>query len=282
MGCRSEAEAVEARDFASRVARPPEVVRAMVEAVHGEVLRTSRCVSSANFTRIAHADLWLLFDQYDARFFEGRLRRLVERQAQGRLVLRFSNRLTSSGGRTTTTRARACPQCGGAEAASCEIAISSALLFQTFRGEQRPIVVNGLRCVDRLSAMQRIFEHELIHLLEMLAWGDSSCSAPRFLELARRIFGHTDVSHGLVTAAERTVTDFDIRPGDRVAFTCEGVRHVGVVNRIQRRATVLVESPEGTPYSDGRRYRKYYVPPSMLEVEEARAELVFTGVGAGG
>ena len=35
--------------------------------------------------------------------------------------------------------------------------------------------------------------------------------------------------------------------------------------RITRRATVLVESPEGQHYSDGKRYQKFYVPLDMLE-----------------
>ena len=55
------------------------------------------------------------------------------------------------------------------------------------------------------------------------------------------------------------------RVGDRVTFLFEGVRHVGVVNRITRRATVLVESPAGTAYSDGKRYVKFYIPLPMLE-----------------
>ncbi len=56
-----------------------------------------------------------------------------------------------------------------------------------------------------------------------------------------------------------------MRVGDRVAFTFDGARHVGVVNRITRRATVLVESSAGTPYSDGKRYVKFYIPLTMLE-----------------
>jgi len=42
------------------------------------------------------------------------------------------------------------------------------------------------------------------------------------------------------------------------------MRHVGRVNRITRRATVLVENPHGALYSAGKRYRTYYVPLPML------------------
>jgi hypothetical protein len=35
---------------------------------------------------------------------------------------------------------------------------------------------------------------------------------------------------------------------------------MGLVNRITKRATVLVEDAEGQKYSDGLRYKTYYVP----------------------
>jgi hypothetical protein len=57
---------------------------------------------------------------------------------------------------------------------------------------------------------------------------------------------------------------FDVRVGDRVAFELDGTQFHGRVNRITRRATVLVESLRGEPYSDGRRYLTYYVPLPLL------------------
>ena len=36
-------------------------------------------------------------------------------------------------------------------------------------------------------------------------------------------------------------------------------------NRVTRRATVLVPADDGERFSDGNRYRKYYVPVNMLE-----------------
>jgi len=125
--------------------------------------------------------------------------------------------------------------------------------------------VNGLVCNDRLEAAQRVFEHELIHLLEMLVWGGSSCSADRYKGLVWNYFAHTQTRHDLVTQQERARTRFDVRVGDRVAFTFDGVRHQGVVNRITRRATVLVEDAHGSPYTNGKRYLKFYIPLSMLE-----------------
>ena len=103
-----------------------------------------------------------------------------------------------------------------------EIAISTTLLSQTFGDVQRPVRVNGLLCRDRVEALQRIFEHELLHLLEMLIWTKSSCSAPRYKALAWSYFGHTETKHDLITQHERASHHFGIRVGDRVAFRVRG------------------------------------------------------------
>ena len=47
-------------------------------------------------------------------------------------------------------------------------------------------------------------------------------------------------------------------------FSNEGQQRRGFVNRITKRATVLVQDKKGTPYSDGKRYVKYYVPLNQL------------------
>ncbi len=38
------------------------------------------------------------------------------------------------------------------------------------------------------------------------------------------------------------------------------------MNRITKRATVLVEDPDGMKFSDGLRYRTYYVPIACLDL----------------
>ena len=88
------------------------------------------------------------------------------------------------------------------------------------------------------------------------------------LAIANRFFGHTDHHHQLITPRERAFTEFGIRPGARVSFRFDGQHHIGVVNRITKRATVLVEDKRGERYSDGKRYTKFYVPVSLLELME--------------
>jgi hypothetical protein len=51
-------------------------------------------------------------------------------------------------------------------------------------------------------------------------------------------------------------------------FTFEGVKRTGIVNRISKRATVLVEDREGQRYSNGKHYIKFYVPVQLLQAVE--------------
>ncbi|MBI2481332.1 MAG: hypothetical protein HYV60_22635, partial [Planctomycetia bacterium] len=149
-----------------------------------------------------------------------------------------------------------------------EIAVSTTLLFQTFHDVDRPIVMSGIECRDRLEALQRILEHELVHLIEFIIWQQSSCSAARFQSIANRYFGHTEHTHQLITPRERAFAKFGVRAGSRVSFRVDGQHYVGVVNRITKRATVLVEDSHGIRYTDGKRYTKFYVPVGLLKQVE--------------
>jgi hypothetical protein len=102
----------------------------------------------------------------------------------------------------------------------------------------------------------------------MLLWDKSSCSQSRFHSITRRFFGHTENKHQLVTPKERAMVNFGIKPGMAVRFRFDGVEHKGVINRINKRATVLVEDCRGERYSDGKHYTKFYVPVRLLEAVE--------------
>jgi hypothetical protein len=253
-------------EIARRVAAlryPPEMVATMTRGIYETMLRDSPRLRQGNFTSIATADLSLLFDLYDATFFARDVRALLVAEGAP-LLFHLTRRLTRSAG--TTKRFAPRRSAGGAvSAVRYEIAVSTTLLFQTFRDVERTIRVSGIECHDRLEALQRIFEHELLHLIEMLIWGRSSCSAGNFKALAGHFFAHTETRHDLVTQHERAHAKFDLRVGDTVAFELAGQRYTGTLNRITQRATVLVESSDGARYSNGKHYRKYYVPLPLLE-----------------
>src|SRR5262249_48871541 len=163
----------------------------------------------------------------DQHFFAGTVRQLVN-ASRAPLSFQFSARLTRSAGLTK----RFAPRGHAATASRFEIVLSSSLLYQTFTDIDRTVRVNGVVCNDRLEAAQRVFEHEMLHLIEMLVWAASNCNGPRFKELAWGWFAHPETRHDLVTQQERARSRFDVRVGDRVAFAFEGAPYVGVVNRI--------------------------------------------------
>jgi hypothetical protein len=225
--------------------------------IHATVLSRSKYIAVPNFTRIHTTDLVHLFAEYDLGFFGGQIK-----EALGTTPLYFhlSRRMTSSGGKTA---------CRGNRSGRLwyEIGVSTAILFECFSGEDhRPITASGIACQDRLEALQRVMEHELVHLIEMLLWGRSSCSQSRFHSITLRFFGHTQNKHLLITPREKALVKFGLRPGTTVRFRFDGVQHTGIVNRISRRATVLVEHSGGQRYTDGKHYIKYYVPVQLLEV----------------
>ena len=230
-----------------------EVVRSRTSEIHELVLAHSRYINQPNFTAIHPRDLEFLFASYDDRFFSNLCRSTLNNR---KLTFRLSPRMTKVGGTTARVRAR-----NGEE--SFEIAIAVDILFKGFAPGDRPITVCGLECGDRIQALQRIFEHEMVHLVEWLCWAHSNCSAARFQDIARRFFLHRAHTHNLITFRERAANS-GFRVGSRVTFTYEGKVVTGRVNRITKRATVLVEHPEGTLYSDGLRYKTYYVPIASL------------------
>lgn len=221
-------------------------------------LRQSRVMGRPNFRDLCDDDLRILFELYDDQFFDGQLAQTLE-QHQSKISFRISRRMTSAGGKTTRwqyPKALHRPP-------RFEIAISATLLFESFNDPQ-PIVVTGLPCQNRLQALQRVMEHEIVHLIEMLLWYHSSCAARRFLLIANRFFRHAKASHELLTPADKAMSQLGIQVGDRVSFEKEGQQLVGFVNRITRRATVLVANHQGQAYDDGQRYLKFYVPLEML------------------
>ena len=218
---------------------------------------TSRNLTRPDFTRIHPTDLRLLYELYDEHFFEGKMQKCLSPLD---ISFRLSGRMTRAGGKTTTFR-----QPMARSRSIYEIAVSTTLLFGSFRDPEHPVTVTGLECEHRLDGLMRIMEHELIHLIEMVVWDDSSCSKRRFQSIASGFFGHTEHTHALTTPKEAAAREFGIRPGMRVRFDIDGSEHEGVVNRITKRATVLVPHPDGEPFSDGQRYIRYYVPIRWLE-----------------
>ncbi|MBC8353464.1 MAG: SprT-like domain-containing protein [Planctomycetes bacterium] len=238
-------------------------ISAATRAIYEDSLRGSNHLSGGNFSSIHTGDLERLFDLYDERCFDGGCREML---GDTPLSFRLSKRMTSAAGKATRLRHR--DRRTKEVSTEYEIAVSTTLLFQTFEDDDRSIVMSGIECRNRLEALQRVLEHEMVHLIEFLIWQNSSCSAKRFQSVANRFFSHTEHTHQLITPRERALTKFGIKPGTRVSFRLDGEHYMGVVNRITKRATVLVEDRRGVRYTDGKRYTKFYVPVALLNPAE--------------
>ena len=177
--------------------------------IHEQTLALSRTIDRPNFTRVGRDDLVRMIRMYDDRFFGGKI--LPTAGAEG-LSFGLSSRMTRVAGKLVTHYSDGNHQ----GRRQFELVLSSTLLFQTFEDVDRSVEVTGRRCRDRLEAMQRVAEHELVHLVEMLIWNDGNCSEARFQSIAHRYFAHTDYRHDLITQRERALMKFNIRVGDQV------------------------------------------------------------------
>ena len=236
--------------------RDPAEIRETAAEVGREVLARSSHIDAPDFTAIHPDDLALLVDATDRRFLNGTVERLLDGKP---LAFRLSQRMTRAGGKTTRRRRE-----GRVE---YEIAVSATLLFDGFAPDDPGVAVAGIPCANRLEALQRIVEHEIVHLAEFLRTGASNCRAEPFQTFARRVFGHRSHRHELITRRERAARG-GILVGSLVRFEYRGAQLAGRVNRITKRATVLVADPRGERYSDGMRYAKYYVPLAALRPAE--------------
>jgi hypothetical protein len=234
-----------------------EEITAKSAEIRRQIISDSPVIGQPDFERIETRDLARLFALYDAKFFDGQLGRRIAAKPGTTLTFRLSATMTRAGGKTITRRRRLRI---GTIVRRYEIAVATRMLFMNFRSDQRAVTVCGLVCADRLAALQRIMEHEMLHLAELLFWGKSSCAQGPFKALARNIFGHAASKHDLITSPEKAREDHGLSIGGKVQFEFDGEVLTGFINRIHHRATVLVEARDGVRYRNGKRYRKYYVP----------------------
>ncbi len=246
-----------AGEVALRTFTREEIDRHQAE-IFEQMLLLSRTIDRPNFAKVGRDDLVRLIGMYDDRFFGGKI--LPAAKAEG-LDFGLSSRMTRVAGKLVTHY----PEGTHEGRRRFELVLSTTLLFQTFEDPDQHVEVTGRRCRNRLEAMQRVAEHEFVHLVEMLIWNDGNCSEARFQSIAYRYFAHTDYRHALITQRERAFLKFNIRVGDMVQFRHDRKTLKGRVNRITRRATILVESRKGELFSDGHRYLRFYVPLEKLE-----------------
>lgn len=230
----------------------PAKIRRKNRKIYRQILAESKNIDKGNFSAIGVDDIARLFELYNLYFFDGFFNKYKDK-----ILFNLSERMTRAGGKIARHR-------GSVD--TYKITLSTALIFQTFEDVTREVTVNGIVCRDRLEATMHILEHEIIHLLEQVLFGSTSCSKPRFKRLSQNIFGHTAVTHQLVTQAERARKQYNLQVGSFVSFEYGGETYRGIISRITKRATVMVRDLDGGFRDlDGNRYSKYYIPLEYLK-----------------
>jgi hypothetical protein len=183
-------------------------------------------------------DIKKLFSLYDQYFFNNRLSRHIN------MNFELSNKLTKSAGNIRFNTKQN----------SAKITFSLPRIFVVDYKNESGYLVNGLLCKSPIDALMRVMEHELTHLIEFILYGNSNCNDARFIQLSYQLWGHTENKHHLGIDTPTQTTLYGFRKGDKVSFVYQDTIHHGVINRVGKRATVIVDG-----------IKKYYVPLQMLE-----------------
>ena len=139
-------------------------IDALRPQVREATLAASLGIREPQFTRITAGDLAVVFERYDALFFGASIPVALGDRV---LTFRLSTRVPRRGGSLRVFWPRDAAD-GARQPERYELSVSTTLLFESFHDQERPITIGGQECADRLDALQRIMEHEMVHLLRAL------------------------------------------------------------------------------------------------------------------
>lgn len=220
------------------------------DEVRAKFLNRSKNIKSGEISAISRDDLYVLYELYDGIFLES----FLKDNLKERLSFSLSNRMSRNAGKTVYRKD------------SFEIVMAVKFFFN-YGSLKRDKKVNGIITRDALNALQLVFEHEICHVIEFYLFKRSSCKKKIFKTLAFSLFGHTDVYHQLPTEREIVGSVYNLRVGDKVTFSSDNKKYVGIINSINKRATVMVRDSKGM-YADryGNRYTNWYVLIKNLKI----------------
>jgi hypothetical protein len=222
------------------------------EKVRQQVFIQSKQIKIDNFQVASNDDIKLVFNLYDTYFFDNYFK---ENKVTEKMAFDFSKKMTSAGGKLMYYKVT------NQNPIQFRMRISAYLIFNSFKNnEAKPVNLAGFETKNRLEALLHIIEHEIIHLIEFLAFNDSSCKKDNFKNLANQIFGHTAFTHQLLTGKMEAFQEYNLKIGDWVDFSFDGKNYKGFIQKITKRATVMALDEKGI-YKDnkGNRFTKYYI-----------------------
>lgn len=218
----------------------------------------SNNIKNGNIEVITEKDLKILFGLYGTIFLEDYFKDYFK----GSIKFSLSHQMTKSAGITKTPRDIAFIS---PEKQQFEIKISLDFLFDFYKST-REKSVGGIIANDPLDALMLVLEHEICHVIEFHIFKFSSCKKQQFKTIINNIFGHKESYHKLTTNSELIYKDFGLKQNDKVSFDYEGKILKGIIYRINKRATVMVEDKKGTYKNQfGKSFSKFYVPINSLK-----------------
>jgi hypothetical protein len=193
-----------------------------------------------------------LFHTYDLEFFGGFFQR-TQQENNGKITFEPSNRLTSSSGNCTYHSRYV-----------SHIKLSTVLFNRITDHNIEKVKVNGIHPKNRTEALMLTFEHELIHAVLYMARGERDNHNSLFKDVARNLFGHVSIYHGIDpsvlnrdndpnfdrTADPKIYEKRDFKMGDSVYCIGKKGRHEGQLIKMDRVNAIIQTSTGrvGAPY----------------------------------
>jgi len=234
-----------------------ETVNKKRNLVKNELFEKSKYIKTSDFTDITDNDLYLLYNLYDEIFLES----WFKDNFKGKITFKLSKQLSQAAGNTKTKK-----NIGEIKEEDIEFEIKISMNhLLNFDKIDRSKSVGGIEAESKLDSLMLVFEHELCHVIEFLFYKKSNCNKQIFKDIIFNLFKHHETTHKLVSAREANYQKYKLLVGDRVSFNYEGMKLNGIINKINKRATVMSPSQRGK-YVDksGQHYTKYNVSLNCL------------------
>lgn len=248
------------KEYLTNIKLKDNEIKSKRDNIRNDIIKKSMNIYDGRIKCISALDLQILFKLYDKYFFNN----YFSESFNGNIKFSLSSRMTRAAGKTIYSKSMHEENLQE----NYEIRMGINFFFKYYE-VNRDKFVSGINTKDSLDAFQIVFEHEIIHLVEFHIFKNSSCSRERFKIIAKNIFGHSDTYHQLPTNKEIAYEKYNIKIGDKVSFTADGINYNGIVHKINKRAVVMVFDSKGE-YRDsqGNRYTKWHVPMQKLNVEK--------------
>jgi hypothetical protein len=179
-----------------------------------------------NFTTIKDSDIDYLFRRIDHLFCGGSLQKLnpppvaqlMEPGYRSKSPMTLGDYIT----RTNTIRI-------------------NTPLWLSSRSEE---VCNGVVCKSRISVLQSVVEHEMVHMIVNNSCWEKLSHGKNFVIIAKKIFGHTHYRHALgrdVSVIDgRAAVKTDFRVGEEIHFQSKTGIVYGTISKLNRVNAVVL------------------------------------------